>query len=88
MYTIKDNPQLSPGTVIRCFSAPIDEPDQFWIWCKAGDVPIVFCQTRPPASEGTNLALAEYSAFQVTDLIDPDTFDVPPPCAKAKGRAS
>ncbi|KAI4760906.1 hypothetical protein E4T52_07036 [Aureobasidium sp. EXF-3400] len=85
MYTIKDNPQLSPGTVTRCFSAPIDEPGQFWIWYKTGDVPVVFCQTRPPASEGTNLALADYSAFQVTDLIDPDTFDVPPPCAKARG---
>ncbi|KAI5209251.1 hypothetical protein AUEXF2481DRAFT_27894 [Aureobasidium subglaciale EXF-2481] len=86
MYTIRDNPQLSPDTVTRCFCAPIHEPGQFWIWYKTGDVPVVFCQTRPPAAEGTNLALADYSAFQVTDLVDPHTFDVPPPCAQAHGK--
>lgn len=87
MYTITNNPKLSPGTVTRCFCAPIDEPGQFWIWYKAGDIPVVFCQTRPPAQEGTNLALADYSSFQVTDLIDPDTFDVPPPCEQAKDKS-
>lgn len=79
-YIIKNNPQLSPNTLTICFSAPINPPGQFWIWYKTGDLPVVFCQTQPKSQEGTNLALADYNSFQMTNLIDPDTFNVPTPC--------
>jgi hypothetical protein len=74
---IHDNPDLSPGTVTRIFSSPIDDPHQLWSWYATGDVPVTFCQTNPPPEEGAGLAMAEYySSLQITDLIDPNTFFV------------
>jgi hypothetical protein len=90
--TITNNPQLSPGGITtRIFNCPF-YPDpsqgqsQFWIWySNAGgrDTPVIFCQTLPPASVGTNLALADYNVMQTTSLVDKVSFTVPAMCKKS-----
>lgn len=77
--TITNNPVLSPNTVTRIFSCPVNEPYQFWIWYSTNDTPVVFMQTSPNVGEGTSLALADYKIMQLTTLIDPHTFDLPYP---------
>lgn len=63
--TIKDNPGLSPNATTRIFCCPFDKKtqSQIWIWYSeryGEDTPVVFMQTLPPPSVGTNLALADY----------------------------
>ncbi|RYP23163.1 hypothetical protein DL765_001248 [Monosporascus sp. GIB2] len=83
--TIKNNPQLSPNATTRIFRCPFDttSQSQFWIWYSdryATDTPVVFMQTLPPPSVGTNLALADYWRMQTTPLVDPVSFNVPQKC--------
>jgi len=77
--TITNNPVLSPNTVTRIFSCPVNPPYQFWIWYSTDDTPVVFMQTAPKVEEGTSLALADYKMMQLTTLVDPHTFDLPYP---------
>ncbi|KAI0410516.1 hypothetical protein F5X98DRAFT_359373 [Xylaria grammica] len=85
--TIKDNPQLSPNATTRIFHCPFDKTtqSQFWIWYSnryGEDTPVVFMQTLPPQSVGTNLALADYQRMNTTALVDPVSYSVPVPCKK------
>ena len=69
----------------RIFHCPFNATtqSQLWIWYSDRDLPdtpVVFMQTLPPPSVGTNLALADYQRMQTTPLVDTVSFSVPESC--------
>ena len=66
--TITNNPVLSPNTITRVFSCPVNPPYQFWIWYSTDDTPVVFMQTAPKVGGGTSLALADNKMMQQTTV--------------------
>lgn len=81
---------LGPTMIMQC---PMILPRVFWTWYTLSGQPMVFMETKSPATEGTGLALADYYAFDPNAQIPDSAFTPPnvacpaPPPAGAAGGA-